>query len=190
MFLTFTFKWRKCFTAFHFHFILSDNDCVLSLACNHKIATIDACNYVSPRFLCRPMAFFRLAGAVGCQSALHKENSEFTAPTLGRHISTFRGYQILFFYPKHLYKSLHQSFFLFIHNLSTFRKWCYTPLQHDFPLDPMISSFWKLPFWNICHVTSRKLQLPQCIMGDDLHIWSDLVQNRGNVTHALSEPRG
>jgi hypothetical protein len=28
--------------------------------------------------------------------ALHKENSGCTAPTLGRHISTFRGYQILF----------------------------------------------------------------------------------------------
>ena len=40
--------------------------------------------------------FVRLAGAVGRQSALHKENSGFSAPTLGRHISTFRGYQILF----------------------------------------------------------------------------------------------
>jgi hypothetical protein len=37
-----------------------------------------------------------LAGAVGRQSALHKENSGFAAPTLGWHISTFRGYQILF----------------------------------------------------------------------------------------------
>jgi hypothetical protein len=34
--------------------------------------------------------------AVGCQSALHKENSRFATPTLGWHISTFRGYQILF----------------------------------------------------------------------------------------------
>jgi hypothetical protein len=40
--------------------------------------------------------FVRLAGAVGHQSALHKENSGFAAPTLGWHISTFRGYQILF----------------------------------------------------------------------------------------------
>ena len=40
--------------------------------------------------------FVRLAGAVGRQSALHKENSGFAAPTLGRHISTFRGYRILF----------------------------------------------------------------------------------------------
>jgi hypothetical protein len=30
------------------------------------------------------------------QSALHKENSGFATPTLGRHISMFRGYQILF----------------------------------------------------------------------------------------------
>ena len=59
----------------------------------------------SLRFLCRPTAFFRLAGAVGCQRALHKENSRFASPTLGRHISTFHGYQ------KPLYKSLHQSFF-------------------------------------------------------------------------------
>ena len=34
------------------------------------------------------------------------------------------------------------------------------------PYDFVISH----PFWNICHATSRKLQLPQCIMGDDLHI--------------------
>jgi hypothetical protein len=40
--------------------------------------------------------FVRLAGAVGHQSALYKENSGFAAPTLGRHISTFLGYQILF----------------------------------------------------------------------------------------------
>ena len=40
--------------------------------------------------------FVQLAGAVGHQSALHKENSRFAAPTLGRHISTFCGYRILF----------------------------------------------------------------------------------------------
>jgi hypothetical protein len=50
----------------------------------------------SPRFLCRPTAFFRLAGAMGRQRALHMENSRFAAATLRRHISTFRGYQILF----------------------------------------------------------------------------------------------
>ena len=40
--------------------------------------------------------FFQLAGAVGRQRALHTENSGFASPTLGRHISTFRGYRILF----------------------------------------------------------------------------------------------
>ena len=38
--------------------------------------------------------FVRLPGAVGRRSALHKENSGFAAPTLGWHISMFRGYQI------------------------------------------------------------------------------------------------
>ena len=40
--------------------------------------------------------FVRLAGAVEHQSALHKKNSGFAAPTPGRHISTFRDYKILF----------------------------------------------------------------------------------------------
>jgi hypothetical protein len=40
--------------------------------------------------------FVRLAGAVGRQNALHKENRGFAAATLRWHISTFRGYQILF----------------------------------------------------------------------------------------------
>jgi hypothetical protein len=40
--------------------------------------------------------FVRLAGAVGRQSALHKENCRFAAATLRRHISTFRGYRIVF----------------------------------------------------------------------------------------------
>jgi hypothetical protein len=41
------------------------------------------------------------------QIALHKENSGFAAPTLGRHISWLSDF---IFYPKLLYKSLHQSF--------------------------------------------------------------------------------
>jgi hypothetical protein len=40
--------------------------------------------------------FVRLAGTVGRQSALHKENSGFAAPTRGWHNFTFRGYRILF----------------------------------------------------------------------------------------------
>jgi hypothetical protein len=31
--------------------------------------------------------------------------------------------------------------FLFIHNHLILRKWCYTPLQHDFALDPIILPF-------------------------------------------------
>ena len=122
--------------------------------------------------------FVRLAGAVGRQSALHKENSGFAAPTK---VGTFPRFVAIGFYflSETLIWIASPIIVLFIHNLSTLRKWCYTPLQRDFPLDPMISSFWTLSFWNICHVTSRKLRLPQCIMGDDLHIWSDLVQNRG-----------
>ena len=52
--------------------------------------------------------FVRLAGAVGRQSTLHKENSGFAAPTPGRHVSWLSDF---IFYPKPLYKSLHQSFF-------------------------------------------------------------------------------
>ena len=98
--------------------------------------------------------FVLLVEAVGRQSALHKENSAFSAETLHRHISTFRGYRILF---------------SIIHNHLTLRKWCYTPLQHDFALDPMISSFhFHFDFFsNNCHVTLRKLRLPKCIIGDD-----------------------
>ena len=40
--------------------------------------------------------FVRFVGVVGRQSALHKKNSGFAAPTLGCHISTFRSYRILF----------------------------------------------------------------------------------------------
>jgi hypothetical protein len=119
-------------------------------------------------------------------------------------------------------------------------KWCYTPLQHDFALDPIIppfdfhfriytrdlailSEWWqqRIAWWEllnaacqiicmrkqqhtwykvystarfshrpyhfamsvyfstICHVTSRKLRLPQCIMGDDLYIWSGRQRNLG-----------
>jgi hypothetical protein len=40
-------------------------------------------------------------------------------------------------------------------------KVCYTPLQYDFALDPMILPF-VFHFSNICHVTTRKPRLPQC----------------------------
>jgi hypothetical protein len=50
----------------------------------------------SPRFLCRPTTLYIFARAVERQSAIYTENSGFASPTLGQHISTFRGYQILF----------------------------------------------------------------------------------------------
>jgi hypothetical protein len=45
--------------------------------------------------------------------------------------------------PPFLNKVLHHFFssYGFIHNHLTLRKWCYTPLQHDFALDPMIPPF-------------------------------------------------
>jgi hypothetical protein len=55
-----------------------------------------------------------------------------------------------------------------------------------FCLRPYHFAIW-LPLSNICHVTSRKLRLPQCIMGDDLHIWSYHVQNeRGGECNTCS----
>ena len=50
----------------------------------------------SPRFLCRPTTLYIIARAVERQSAIYTENSGFASPTLGQHISTFRGYRILF----------------------------------------------------------------------------------------------
>jgi hypothetical protein len=47
----------------------------------------------SPRFVCRSTALYIFARAVGRQRAMHMENSGFASSTLGRHISTFRGYQ-------------------------------------------------------------------------------------------------
>ena len=52
--------------------------------------------FISPRFLCRPTALYIFARAVGRQRAMHTENSGFASPTLGQHISTFRGYRSLF----------------------------------------------------------------------------------------------
>ena len=74
------------------------------------------------------------------------------------------------FYQKPLYKSLHQSFFYsFIRFTSCPQKVVLHSITARFSLRPyyfVISH----PFWNICHVTSRKLRLPQYIMRDYLHI--------------------
>ena len=72
------------------------------------------------------------------------------------------------FYQKPLYKSLHQSYFYSFITILPSQSGVtlhYSTISLR-PYDFVISH----PFWNICHVTSRKLQVPQCIMGDDLHI--------------------
>jgi hypothetical protein len=126
--------------------------------------------------------FVRLAGAVGRQSALHKENSGFAAPTLGRHISTFRGYRILFSIQIPYINRFTNHFS--IHSLPSYpqkvvlhsstARFSHTCRPYHFVIS--------VSFSTICHVTSRKLWLPQCIMGDDLHIWSYLVQNEKGRT--------
>jgi hypothetical protein len=79
------------------------------------------------------------------------------------------------------------SDFLFIHNHLTLRKWCYTRLQHDFALDPIISPFdfhfqtfvmWLREIYDYRNVSWEMI----CIY--DL----TLSKMRGgvNVTHALS----
>jgi hypothetical protein len=62
---------------------------------SHFVLFPSALNLVRDPSVVRRL-FVRLAGAVGRQSALHKENSGFVAATLRRHISKFCGYQILF----------------------------------------------------------------------------------------------
>ena len=136
--------------------------------------------------------FVQLAGGVGRRSTLHKENSGFAAPTLGRHIFTFHGHQILFSI-RNPYINRFTNHFSIHSQPSCPQKVVLHSITARFCLGPYYFAIW-LSFSNICHVTSRKLWLPQCIMGDDLHIWSYLVQNEKgegeNVKHAISEARG
>ena len=106
--------------------------------------------------------FVKLAGAVGRQSALHKENSGFAAPTLPWHISTFRGYRILF-YIQNPYINRFTHHFIFIHNHLALRKGCCTRLQHDLPLDPISLSFSNLQTWS--RDTNWMMTATHCMMG-------------------------
>ena len=127
--------------------------------------------------------FVRPAGAVLPQGALHKENSG----SAHFHVSWL---SILF--------SIQNPYIYRFTNNCSIHSWSSYPQKvvlHSITARSSLRPYYfaiSLSFSNICHMTSRKLQLPQCIMGDDLHIWSYLVQNeRGrNVTHALSEARG
>jgi hypothetical protein len=118
--------------------------------------------------------FVQLAGAVWRQGALHKENSGFADPTLDRHISTFRGYRILFPIQNPYLNRFTNTFS--IHSWPSYPK---KVVLHSITARSFLRPYYfaiSLSFSNICHVTSRKLRLPQCIMGDELHIWSYLVQ--------------
>jgi hypothetical protein len=86
--------------------------------------------------------FFDLLEPWDVRELYYTENSGFAHATLPLHISTFRDSDFIF-YPKPLYKSLHQSFFYsFITILpSESGVTMDTPLLHDFTLDPLILSF-------------------------------------------------
>jgi hypothetical protein len=120
------------------------------------------------RWLWMNKLIFSTCWSRGTSESSTYENSGFAAATLRWHISTFRAYRIVFSI-RNPYINHFTNHFLFIHNHLTLRKWCLHSITAQFSLRPydfVISH----PFWNICHVTSRKLRLPQCIMGDDLHI--------------------
>jgi hypothetical protein len=77
-----------------------------------------------------------LIGTVGRQSALHKENSGYAAPTLGRHIFTFRGYLILFSIRNPYINCFTNLFFYLLRerNTCSFRSmWTTLPLNLFFP---------------------------------------------------------
>ena len=75
--------------------------CINNIFTHFQVSLCLSCRVVISVTLVRDSSairrlFVRLAGAVERQSALHKENSGFATPTLGRYISTFHGYWILF----------------------------------------------------------------------------------------------
>jgi hypothetical protein len=69
---------------------------LIDIDSHQYIQSNDSMTRGSPRFLCRPTTLYIFARAVERQSAIYTENSGFASPTLGQHISTFRGYRILF----------------------------------------------------------------------------------------------
>ena len=124
-------------------------------------------HWLSPRFFCRPTALFFLLEPWDVRELYIRKTADFPSNSGSAHFHVSWLFDFIF-YQKPLYKSLHQSFFYsFITILP--QKVVLNSITARFSLRPydfVISH----PFWNICHVTSRKLRLPQCIMGDDLHI--------------------
>ena len=62
----------------------------------HQIRRLKISSCSSPRLPLSSNGFYGVTVAVGRQSAIHTEHSGFASPTVGQHISTFRGYRILF----------------------------------------------------------------------------------------------
>ena len=101
--------------------------------------------------------FVWLAGAVGRQSALHNENNGFAAPTLGRHISTFCGYQILFSIQNPYINRFTNNFSIHLQP-SYPQKVVLHSITARFCLRPYHFAIW-LSFSNICHMTFEKTMI-------------------------------
>ena len=84
------------------NFLYRNKNCLSLQSRKTLCSTLIQCHFdyacASPRLLCSSAVrqHFFFARAMGRQRALHKENNGFASPTLGRHISTFCGNQILF----------------------------------------------------------------------------------------------
>ena len=134
--------------------------------------------------------FVRLAGAVERQSALHKENSGFPAPTPGSEYFHVSWLSDFIFYPKPLYKSLHQSFFYSFITILPSESGVYTRLLHDFAVDPLISPF---HFHFQTFVTWLRENYDYRNVSWEMICIYDLTLSKmreENITHALSEAHG
>ena len=125
-----------------------------------------------PRFLCRPTALCILLEPWGVGELCIRRAADLL---LQLWVGTFPCFVAVGFYFLSETNMWVASpiIFLFIRGHLALGGWCCAPLQHDFALDPVVPPFdFHFDFFlNICHLTSRELRLPQCIMGDDLHIY-------------------
>ena len=101
----------------------------------------------SPRFLCHPMAFFSTCCSRGTSESSTYGKQRIFPPTLDQHISTFRGYLILFSIRNPYINRFtnHFSIKVVLHSITA----RFSLKPYDFIISHL--------FWNICHVTSRKL---------------------------------
>ena len=102
----------------------------------------------SSRFLCRPTAFFLLEPWDVGELYIRKAADLPLQLLVGR-FPRFVAIGLYF-----LSEIASPIIFLFIHKHLTLRKWCYTPIQHDFALDPIIPPF-DFHFGFFAHLTRR-----------------------------------